>query len=148
MGAAPVVDRLNRSHLEALAARAVHDDGYVAAMAPPQLYFNKNCSTARKAKDALDAAGVEVEVVEYLKAPPDRATLERLVAAVDSPPADLVRKDKRFKELGLDADAYTTPDAVVALLVEHPELLQRPILVHGDRAVIGRPPERVLELVD
>ena len=87
-------------------------------------------------------------VVEYLKAPPDRATLERLVAAVDSPPADLVRKDKRFKELGLDADAYTTPDAVVALLVEHPELLQRPILVRGDRTVIGRPPERVLELVD
>ncbi len=115
-------------------------------MATPQLYFNRNCSTARKAKGLLDDAGVEVEVVEYLKAPPDRATLERLVAAVDSPPADLVRKDRRFKELGLDADAYTAVDDVVALLVEHPELLQRPILVQGDRAVIGRPPERVLEL--
>jgi len=115
-------------------------------MATPQLYFNKNCSTARKAKDLLDGAGVDVELVEYLKAPPDRATLDRLVAAVDSPPADLVRKDKRFKELGLDAAAYTTLAAVVDLLVEHPELLQRPILVLGDRAVIGRPPERVLEL--
>ncbi|MEZ5142839.1 MAG: ArsC/Spx/MgsR family protein [Acidimicrobiales bacterium] len=116
-------------------------------MARPQLYFNRNCSTARKARDLLAAAGVEVEVVEYLKAPPDRATLRALVGAVDAPPAELVRKDKRFKELGLVADDYRSAGAVVDLLVEHPELLQRPILVVGERGVIGRPPERVLELV-
>lgn len=116
-------------------------------MAPPQLWFNRRCSTARKARDLLDEAGVEVEIVDYLAHPPDEVALRSLVAAIDSPPADLVRKDKRFKELGLAAEDHTTADAVVALLVEHPELLQRPILVDGSRAVIGRPPERVLELV-
>ena len=62
-------------------------------------------------------------------------------------PADLVRKDKRFAELGLDADDYTTVDAVVALLVDHPELMQRPVVRSGRRAVIARPPERAAEFL-
>jgi arsenate reductase len=86
-------------------------------------------------------------VVEYLKAPPDRATLERIVDAIPNPPADLVRKDKRFKELGLSAADYTTRAAVVKLLVAHPELMERPVVFRGDRAVIARPSELVLDLV-
>jgi arsenate reductase len=61
--------------------------------------------------------------------------------------ADLVRKDPYFKQLGLDASDYTTPGAVVDLLVEHPRLMQRPLLVKGDRVVIGRPKERADELL-
>ena len=60
----------------------------------------------------------------------------------------MVRKDKNFKELGLDPDDYVTDEAVVDLLLEHPQLMQRPILVRGDRAVIARPPDNALELLD
>ena len=64
------------------------------------------------------------------------------------PPAELVRKDKNFAELGLDPADYESADAVIDLLLEHPKLMQRPIFVVGDRAVICRPSERVLELLD
>ena len=62
---------------------------------------------------------------------------------LEVPPADLVRKDKRFKELGLNPDNYATRDQVVALLLMHPELMQRPVIVRGKRAVIARPPEKL-----
>jgi len=83
-----------------------------------------------------------------MKTPLDRATLERLLALLAGPPGDLVRKDKRFKELGLRAEDYTTRARVVALLLEHPELMERPVVVRGTRAVIARPSEKVLELLD
>lgn len=63
-------------------------------------------------------------------------------------PAELVRKDKKFKELGLNADDYVTRVAVVDLLLEHPALMQRPVIVRNRRAVIARPSEKVLELLD
>ena len=63
-------------------------------------------------------------------------------------PSDLVRKDKNFKALELDADAYQTPEEVIALLLEHPKLMQRPIVVRGRHAVIARPSEKVLELLE
>jgi arsenate reductase len=66
---------------------------------------------------------------------------------IDAPPADLVRKDKRFEELKLKAADYTEPASVVALLLEHPELMQRPIVIRGKRAVIARPPEKLLALL-
>jgi arsenate reductase len=62
------------------------------------------------------------------------------------PPADLVRKDKNFTALGLDADKYVTREAVIDLLLQHPALMQRPIIVKGQKAVIARPSEKVLEL--
>lgn len=116
-------------------------------MAMPQLYFNPHCSKARSARDLLDQRGIEYETVEYLRHPPTRADLDRLLGMLDDPPEKLVRKDNRFKELGLKAADYTERQAVAALLAEHPELLERPVFVVGDRAVIGRPPERVLDLL-
>jgi len=100
-----------------------------------RLYHNPRCSKSRALLGLLEERGAQVEVVEYLKTPPDRAELDRLVAGVDDPPEALVRtKDARF--------------SVVALLLEHPELMQRPVLVAGDRAAIGRPPEDALRLLD
>lgn len=91
-----------------------------------------------------EANGVEVDVVRYLKEPPDRATLEHLVSILEDPVEDLVRKDAKFDKLGLDAASLVgNPAAVVDLLVAHKELLQRPVLVKGDRAIIGRPKDRV-----
>ena len=66
---------------------------------------------------------------------------------LQSPAAELVRKDKRFAELGLKADDYVDRESVIALLLEHPELMQRPIVIRGRRAIIARPGEKVLELL-
>lgn len=99
---------------------------------------------------AADEAGVDVDIVKYmLKAErPDRATLESIVAKLEDPVEDLVRKDAQFKKLDLDVDALVgDADAVVDLLVDHPQLLQRPVLVKGDRAIIGRPKDRVPEFL-
>ena len=96
----------------------------------------------------LRARGVEFDTVEYLKTPPDRTTLESIVAMLDTPQAELVRKDRRFEELGLKAANYVTAEAVVALLLKHPELMQRPVIVKGGKAVIARPPERLLPLLE
>jgi arsenate reductase len=107
------------------------------------ILHNKNCSTSRHAMDAIAEQGVEAEVVDYLKTPLDRAALEELIGKLEDPVAELVRKDSFFKDLGLSADDYTTSEAVIGLLLEHPRLLQRPILIKGDRAIIGRPKDRV-----
>ena len=112
-------------------------------MADVTVLHNRNCSTSRYAIDEVEAAGVDAEVVQYLKTPLDRAALLDLMGKLEDPPADLVRKDGFFKDQGLSADDYTTPDAVADLLVEHPRLMQRPVLVKGDRAIIGRPKDRV-----
>lgn len=111
------------------------------------VFHNPACSKSRGALEILKDREVEAEIVEYLKAPPDRATLGRILDSISDEPAALVRKDKRFKELGLDPAAYTTRDAVIDLLSEHPELMERPVVFVGDRAVIARPSERVLELL-
>jgi arsenate reductase len=112
------------------------------------IYHNPNCSTSKTVLAMAQEHGADVQVVQYLKTPPDREHLTWLVEHLDGPLADLVRKDPYFKELGLDAEDYTEPDAVIDLLLEHPRLMQRPLVVKGDRVVIGRPKDRVLELLD
>jgi arsenate reductase len=112
-------------------------------MSDVTILHNTACSTSRHALEEAADAGVEAEVVQYLKKPLDRAALLGLLAKLEDRPADLVRKDGFFKAQGLDADDYVTPDAVADLLAEHPRLMQRPVLVRGDRAIIGRPKDRV-----
>ncbi len=96
----------------------------------------------------MQERGVEVDVTEYLKNSLTQADFERFLNLLPNPPADLVRKDKRFKELGLNEDDYTSPEAVVKVLLEHPELMQRPIIIRGERAVLARPGDMVKELLD
>ncbi len=112
-------------------------------MADLTILHNPNCSTSRHAKDEIDDAGADAEVVQYLKTPLGRDELLDLMAKLEDPPADLVRKDGFFTAQGLSPDDYTTPEAVADLLVAHPRLMQRPVLVRSDRAIIGRPKDRV-----
>jgi arsenate reductase len=91
--------------------------------------------------------GVDAEIVNYQKTPPDRATLEFIAAHLEDPVADLVRKDSQFDKLGLNADDYTTPTAVVELLLKRKMLMQRPVVVRGNKAIIGRPKDRVTKLL-
>ena len=111
------------------------------------VYHNPRCSKSRGALEILAERGIDADVVEYLQAPPDRAALEQILDAISDPPAALIRHDDRFRELGLDPDGYQDRDRVVTLLVAHPELLQRPVIIHAGRGVIARPSERVLELL-
>lgn len=107
------------------------------------LLHNPRCSTSRAAYEEIESAGVDAEIVQYLKTPLDEAALRDLIGKLEDPPTDLVRRDAAFTELGLmDADVASV-DQVVAVLVEHPRLMQRPVIVRGDRAIIGRPKDRV-----
>ncbi|HUO05906.1 MAG TPA: arsenate reductase (glutaredoxin) [Candidatus Binataceae bacterium] len=107
------------------------------------LYHNPACGNSRGAMERLKEKGIRFEIIEYLKQPPSRETLEKVIAMLDGTVADLVRKDKRFKELGLNPAHYTDAKSVTAILLQHPELMQRPIVIKGKRAIIARPPERL-----
>ena len=112
------------------------------------IYHNPACGQSRGALEILQQRGADVEVIEYLQKPVSRADLGRFLDLLPDPPADLVRKDKHFAELGLDAADYTTRDAVIEVLLKHPKLMQRPIIIRGQRAVLARPSDKVLALLD
>jgi arsenate reductase len=108
----------------------------------PTIFHNPRCSKSRAAMATAEELGVDVEEVRYLDAPPDRTMLEAIVAGLEDEPTDLIRQGDANK-VGVDTSQATTPAAVVDLLVEHPELMERPVVwLHG-RAIIGRPTERV-----
>lgn len=111
-------------------------------MSDVTIYHNTACSTSRHATECAAMAGVDATVVEYLKHPLTHDEVLGLLAMLEDPPADLVRKDSFFAAQGLDAADYRTPEEVAALLVRFPRLMQRPVLVRGNRAIIGRPKDR------
>jgi arsenate reductase len=111
------------------------------------MWFNPNCSKCRGAKDILEGEQVSCEIVRYLQDAPSRAELERVMAllGIDDPRAMMRTGESVYKELGLkDVEG----DALLDAMAAHPILIERPIVIRGDRAVIGRPPERVRELLD
>lgn len=111
------------------------------------IYHNPRCSKSRETLRLLRDRGVEPEVVEYLKTPPDAATLERLLALLGLEPRELMRlKEPPYRELGLD-DPGKSRAELIAAMMENPVLIERPIVVKDGRAAIGRPPEKVLEIL-
>src|SRR5262245_44307195 len=112
------------------------------------IYHNPACGKSRGALEILHQRGLETEIVEYLDHPPDRAALERILGLLGGPPSQLVRKDKRFRELGLRPEDYGTRSQVIDPLPPHPELMDQSGVIQGQRAVTARPSERVLELID
>ena len=91
--------------------------------------------------------GVDADIVVYRKDPPDEATLRDIIAKLEDPPTDLVRRDSLFKKLELtDADVETV-DQIVQVIVDNKMIMQRPVVVTADRAIIGRPKDRVRELL-
>ncbi len=91
--------------------------------------------------------GVDHDVVLYIKDPPDADTLRAIIAKLEDPATDLVRRDSMFKKLELTDDDVATDDQIVDILVKHKQLLQRPLVVTADTAIIGRPKSRVAELL-
>ncbi len=112
-----------------------------------EIFHNPSCSKSRGALQIATERGLGPTVTQYLKTPPDRATIERIVDVITDEPAALVRKDANFKALGLAAGDYVTRAQVVDLLLEHPELMERPVVIVDGRGVIARPPEKMLDLL-
>ncbi|MXX95507.1 MAG: arsenate reductase [Gammaproteobacteria bacterium] len=111
------------------------------------IYFNPRCSKCRSTLELIQVRNKEVEIIHYLEQPPSRNRLIELVSTLEDTPSDLIRRDLNFKNLGLNHDHCQTIEQIVELLEQHPELLQRPILVRGGSATIARSPERVLEFI-
>lgn len=111
------------------------------------LYHNPRCSKSREALGLLRNKGIEPDLVLYLETPPTRNALKTLLAQLGLGARDLLRKgEDAYKELNL-ADETLSEAALITAMVENPKLIERPIAIRGDRAVIGRPPENVLTLV-
>lgn len=108
------------------------------------IYHNPRCSKSRQTLALLEGRGVKPKIVEYLSTPPSASELKRILTQLGLKPRDLLRKgEPRYAELGLKDPAFDD-DALVALMVENPILIERPIVVSDGKAAIGRPPESVL----
>ena len=121
------------------------------------IYHNPRCSKSRQTLDLLNEHGVDAgldnakkelrEIVEYLKTPPEAEILERILDMLGLQPRELMRSNETaYQELGLD-DASLSREQLIAAMVEHPKLIQRPIVIRGSKAALGRPPEDVLEIL-
>ena len=111
------------------------------------IYHNPRCSKSRQTLALLRERGLEPEIVLYLESPPSTAGLEELLDMLGMPARDLMRrKEAPYRELGLDDPSLTRAE-LVAAMASHPILIERPVVVSGTRAAIGRPPEKVLEIL-
>ncbi len=112
------------------------------------IYHNPRCSKSRETLNLLQSHGVEPQVVLYLETPPDATTLRNLVQMLNlSSARDLMRqKEDLYRTLNL-ADSTLSEEALIQAMVENPKLIERPVVVKGDQARIGRPPEQVLEIL-
>ena len=110
------------------------------------MYHNPQCSKSRQTLALLSEQGVEANVVEYLKTPPDAETLDELLQKLGLEPRELMRtKEDEYAALGLAE--VTDRTQLIQAMVEHPILIERPIVVKGSQARIGRPPEQVLDIL-
>lgn len=111
-----------------------------------RIYHNPRCSKSRQTLELIQQAGVEPEVVLYLETPPTADELRTLVSRLGISARDLLRrKEAEYAEAGLSNDS--SEDEVIAAMVKYPKLIERPIVVKGDKAVLGRPPENVKSLL-
>jgi arsenate reductase len=117
-------------------------------MAEYTIYHNPRCSKSRQTLALLEERGIQPRIIRYLDTPPDAATLRALVEKLGLPRAhDLVRAgEPEYQQAGLSVSA--DDDTVIAAVAACPKLLERPVVVKGDKAVLGRPPENVLTLID
>ncbi|MBX3504853.1 MAG: arsenate reductase (glutaredoxin) [Parvibaculum sp.] len=116
-------------------------------MARPTIYHNPRCSKSRETLALLEERGLDPLIVDYLKAPPSAVEIQAILKKLKMKPRDLMRKGETvYKELGLDNEKLTD-EKLIRAMEENPILIERPIVVLGAKARIGRPPESVLEIL-
>lgn len=112
-----------------------------------KIYHNPRCGKSRQTLALIEDAGIEPEVIEYLKTPPTAEELDAILKKLKMEPQELMRKGEAiYKELKL-AERELSRDEAIAVMLEHPKLIERPIVVQGRKAVLGRPPENVKEIL-
>ena len=117
-------------------------------MADVTLYHNPRCSKSRAVLALLEEYDISPEIIYYLDTPPDARQLKGLLKKLDMNVRDILRRsEQEYETLGLD-DEGLAEEIVLDLLVKHPRLLQRPSVVAGNQAIIGRPPEKVLPFIE
>ena len=110
------------------------------------IYHNPRCSKSRTTLALLEEHGVTPDIVLYLETPPDRKQIENLLSMLGISAGELVRRGEQdYKTCGLDRNS--SDEEIVNAMATHPKLIERPIVVKGRKAVLGRPPENVLELI-
>lgn len=112
------------------------------------ILHNKSCSTSRFAVESAEAAGGDAEIRLYLKQPLTADEVSDLLDQLQDEPTSLVRRDAFFRDIGLTDDDVATREQVIEILVTHPRLMQRPVLIKDGRAIIGRPKDRVAEFLN
>ena len=111
------------------------------------IYHNPRCSKSRQTLGLIEGKGIEPLVVEYLKTPPTREKLKEILDKLGMRPRDLMRsKEAPYGQLGLD-DPDLGDEELIAAMVENPVLIERPIVLSGDKACLGRPPENVIDIL-
>ena len=111
------------------------------------IFFNPRCSKCRQTRDILDEKGVDTTIIEYLKTPPNSAELSEILDLLGLEPRDLMRRHEApYKDNNLD-DPDLSRDQLIQAMVDNPILIERPIIISGKKAVIGRPPEKVLDIL-
>ncbi len=111
------------------------------------IFHNPRCSKSRQTLELLRDKGVEPEIIKYLDTPPDEATLSAILDQLDMQPRELMRKkEKEYKENGLD-NPDLSREQLIAAMVAHPKLIERPIVIKDEKAALGRPPEQVLDIL-
>ena len=111
------------------------------------IYFNPKCSKCRLSIELLEKEGQHAEVIEYLNTPPDASTLESILDMLGMEPRDLMRKhEKEYTEAGLD-NPDLSREQLINAMIEYPRLIERPILIKNGKAIIGRPPEKILDIL-
>jgi len=112
------------------------------------IFHNPGCSKCRQSLCLLEEQGEDVQIVEYLQSPPSATELKRILSLLQKRPRDILRThEDEYLQAGLD-DMTLSDDDVIEKMIAFPRVIERPIVVHGDKAVIGRPPENVLRLFD
>lgn len=112
-----------------------------------RIYHNPRCSKSRQTLEIIQSTGVTPEIILYLEQPPSAAEFKRILKKLGKSPRDLLRKNEdAYKELQLASDHLSDTQIINAMLA-NPKLIERPIVIKGDRAVLGRPPENVKALL-
>ncbi|CDF81061.1 arsenate reductase [Formosa agariphila KMM 3901] len=110
------------------------------------IYHNNRCSKSREALDILEASGKPFTIVKYLEDVPSKAELTRIIELLDIMPIDLVRKNEAIWKENF-RDENLTDEAIIEAMVKYPKLIERPIVLNGDQAVIGRPPQDITKIL-
>ena len=114
----------------------------------PKVYHNPECSKSRATLQLLEERKQEIKIIEYLKTPPTVEELDQILLQLDREPTEIIRaKEDRFDELGLSVDDNRSREEWIQIMVDNPILIERPIVVNDDKAVLGRPPENVIDIL-